>query len=100
MGNKRISVSISIRNMCDDHIVMTGLVSKRYAFKDVLGILMQQWKRKSVHHDTIIKDRKINVQKYLTGTNALRKEYKCSFADAERLIFEQACSERLRKRGV
>jgi len=92
--DKRIIVSISIRKLREDHMVTMGLPPNVYAFKDVLRVLAQQWRRKSVH---IAKDRKINAREYAAGSKTIHKRYKCSFADAERLIIEQSFSEKLRK---
>ncbi|MFZ2070563.1 MAG: hypothetical protein WAV32_02950 [Halobacteriota archaeon] len=108
MDDKRLLLSISLHELHAKHGIKLDLSPKRYRFEEVFDAILRQLPRRraDVVPDEKGKDtgksnhkrpdtRRSNSQKYLTGTKAIQKKYKCSFEEAEKILIEQRLNEEL-----
>jgi len=100
MGDEKIILSVSKRELRERHGITLNLVPNRYKFKDVFDVIVRQLPgRKRGPAATNKKDngnngkrkngRKNLPQRYLAGTKAIQEKYKCSFEEAEKILIEE-----------
>ena len=104
--NKKLLLSISIRELREKHGIKLDLAPNRYRFEEVFDALVRQLQGKHSAHAADDNGnngnntkrngrRKTNARKYLTGTKPIQVKYKCSFEEAEKILLEQRLHEEL-----
>ncbi len=100
MGDEKIILSVSKRELRERHGITLNLVPDRYRFKDVFAAMVRQLpgrrrglaeatKKNNGNNGKRKNGRKNISQRYLAGTKAIQEKYKCSFEEAEKILIEE-----------
>ncbi|KAF5433172.1 hypothetical protein C5S39_01985 [Candidatus Methanophagaceae archaeon] len=100
MGDEKIILSVSKRELRERHGITLNLVPDRYRFKDVFAAIVRQLpgrqrglaeanKKNNGNNGKRKNGRKNISQRYLAGTKAIQEKYKCSFEEAEKILIEE-----------
>ena len=109
MGDEKIILSVSKRELRERHGITLNLVPNRYRFKDVFDAIVRQLpgRQRGVAATTKKNNgnngnngkrkngRKNLPLRYLAGTKAIQEKYKCSFEEAEKILIEERLNESL-----
>ena len=100
MANKKLVLSISIREVREKYGINLDFIPKRYKLKEIFEPIVRQLQGKNGNHVANGKTKngrkrkdKGKSQKYLTGTKAIQEKYKCSFEEAEKILIENKLKE-------
>ena len=100
MGDEKIILSVSLRELRERHGITLNLVPDRYRFKDVFDAIVRQLpgrqrgvaattKKNNGNNGKRKNGKKNTPQRYLAGTKAIQEKYKCSFEEAEKILIEE-----------
>ena len=106
MGDEKIILSVSKRELRERHGITLNLVPDRYRFKDVFDAIVRQLpgrqrcvaattKKNNGNNGKRKNGRKNLPQRYLAGTKAIQEKYKCSFEEAEKILIEEKLNKGL-----
>lgn len=106
MGDEKIILSVSKRELRERHGITLSLAPNRYRFKDVFDAIVRQLpgrqrglaeanKKNNGNNGKRKNGRKNISQRYLAGTKAIQEKYKCSFEEAEKILIEERLNEDL-----
>ena len=106
MGDEKIILSVSKRELRERHGITLSLAPDRYRFKDVFDAIVRQLpgrqrgvaattKKNNGNNGKRKNGRKNIPQRYLAGTKAIQEKYKCSFEEAEKILIEERLNEGL-----
>ena len=104
MGDEKIILSVSKRELRERHGITLNLVPDRYRFKDVFDAIVRQLpgrqrgvaaktKKNNGNNGKRKNGRKNISQRYLAVTKAIQEKYKCSFEEAEKILIEERLNE-------
>ncbi len=104
MGDEKILLRVSLRELRERHGITLDLTPNRYQFVDVYNALVRQLsgrhrgpagnsKAGNGNNGKRKNGRRNTSQKYLAGAKAIQEKYKCSFEEAERILIEQKINE-------
>lgn len=104
MGDEKIILSVSKRELRERHGITLNLVPNRYRFKDVFDAIVRQLpgrqrgvtattKKNNGNNGKRKNGRKNIPPRYLAGTKAIQEKYKCSFEEAEKILIEERLNE-------